>query len=67
MTSFDERSARADRIRALRAVAAQDATQVFLSRHPDWLARYGERLASSAASNPAWNSKPRSRRRRGWK
>jgi MerR family transcriptional regulator, light-induced transcriptional regulator len=41
-SSFDERCARADRLRTLRAVAAEQATQLFLTHHPDWTARYGE-------------------------
>ena len=55
MTSFDERSARADRIRALRGVAAQEATETFLLRHPDWLGRYGERARLRGAEDAAFH------------
>lgn len=37
------RSACARRIQALRERTAQVVTEAFLERHPDWLARYGER------------------------
>ena len=41
--TLPQRVALADQIRALRQKVGEDVTEEFLSRHPDWLERYGER------------------------
>ena len=40
--TLPQRVALADQIRALRQKVGEDVTEEFLSRHPDWLERYGE-------------------------
>jgi methanogenic corrinoid protein MtbC1 len=37
------RSRLADRLQELKSTIAGEVTEVFLKRHPDWMARYGER------------------------
>lgn len=38
-----ERAALADSVRGVRQAVAEQVTEAFLERHPDWLDRYGER------------------------
>jgi methanogenic corrinoid protein MtbC1 len=43
LNSWDERVVLAEKIRRLKPVVAESVTTEFFKRHPDWLARYGER------------------------
>lgn len=43
LNNLSERVALADKLRRLKTVIAESVTAEFFQRHPDWLARYGER------------------------